>query len=199
MPKHRGNDKDRCKKYLTPSVMVILYRAGVTSGLKPFNVHFPALIEFKIVYVLSWVMTYFSLCNDFPADAMLQASRCFHGKCPGDSLVPSFQNFTARIHHATSTESNYYHFLCIPFVSRKFHPYSLFPRSDTSWNKLPHGDISKYYSLNPFKPKINRYLALTSTKLQRSCNSIRNEESLETVYKISSLTIALWWCKFSIT
>lgn len=74
-------------------------------------------------------------------------------------LIRSIQTFMARNLHATTTESNPSHFLCILFARKKFHP-AVFPGNCYFMeNKFLHGSFSQHDSLNHFKSKFNRYLS----------------------------------------
>lgn len=58
------------------------------------------------------------------------------------SFVPPVWNFTVKTRHATSKESNHFHFPCIPTFSKKFHRV-FFLWTDILWKK-----ISRKHSLN---------------------------------------------------
>lgn len=74
-------------------------------------------------------------------------------------LIPAVQNFIARKHHSNSrVESS----SLLPYTKHKkkiFPLKNFLPRTVTSWNSLPRGYSSDYYSLNLLKWTINRYLS----------------------------------------
>lgn len=76
------------------------------------------------------------------------------------SIVLLAQIFATRICHATSTELNHPHFSYFPSLRRKFHPNSIFSRTDILWNKFPHGYFTESYNVNLFKSMFNHYLSI---------------------------------------
>lgn len=94
----------------------------------------------------------------------------FHGNHSEElfSLLPLVQTFTASTYHATSTEYNHPHFLCIPILRRKSTQNSFFPRTATFLNRLLCECFLKHYHLNLLESKVNCFISFLSSLVTTS-------------------------------
>lgn len=131
------------------------------------NLHFPAMIKFKILYAVLWIS---NTATSFPTDAESQAKRY--------SIAISIANiqvsYILQLHRLRSLQDR--HAMIFPrnriisFLSqyksnRKVLRTAFSPvRTVTLLNKLQHGCFPEDYKLNLLKLRVNRFLAFLFTQ-----------------------------------
>lgn len=104
----------------------IYYYCHICTGRSKSSLSYHEL-DFGIFYEALQVINYFSSFQPFlhkQNNVCISISyRYFHVKCFDEleSLVPSFQTFTTKIHHSTYTSSDHPHPIPIPLVRMKKH------------------------------------------------------------------------------
>lgn len=97
-------------------------------------------------------LTYFPHYSRFPADEKSQAYRYFNGKCPDElnRLTPPVQSFTSMTRFAKMTKLNRPHPFRITLLRRTFQSEGFYPRTTSSWNRLPRECFPEHNNLNFF-------------------------------------------------